>query len=216
MLRPQARLAIRGSGPSQQPVRKTAAGHLTFAALRASAGCGTARAGCRRLLYRNISRRRKSHACSRLLPRPPGPLLDRDHVRPRSSSGSESGRRRVPGQPASRRGGRPARDTRRNHFPGVNGRGRQRLGGLGSQMVHPAPPARSAFLSTMNGQLSADRRADSDGAQTGDGPVSAGRRHSRSVLGRARRPVSHRGRSRDRWRPLDGTQTAVTDRERPI
>jgi hypothetical protein len=49
--------------------------------------------------------------------------------------------------------GRPARDTRRNHFPGVNGRGRQRLGGLGRQLVHPAPPAGSAFLSTMNGQL---------------------------------------------------------------
>jgi hypothetical protein len=37
-VRPQARLAIHGTGPSQQPVRKTAARHLTFAALRASAG----------------------------------------------------------------------------------------------------------------------------------------------------------------------------------
>jgi hypothetical protein len=45
-----------------------------------------------------------------------------------------------------------------------------------------------------------DELTSATGAGTGDGPVPAGRRHRRPVLGRPNRPLRHRGRRRDRRR----------------
>ena len=48
--------------------------------------------------------------------------------------------------------------------------------------------------------VAVDELTSATGAGTGDGPVPAGRRHRRPVLGRPNRPVRHRGRRRDRRR----------------
>jgi hypothetical protein len=93
--------------------------------------------------WRHLTRGRKSHACCPLLPRPPGQHLDHGYVRPRAG-GSQPGRRHVPGQPATCRASYAAKRVGANQRP--RGRLNQRLGSLGSHLVHPGPPAQLLIL----------------------------------------------------------------------
>jgi len=86
---------------------------------------------------------RKCHVCCLLLPRPPGPSLDRGYIELRLGNSSEAGRRHIPGQVATHRVGRTARDARGNQCPSGHRRKHERLGNLGEQLVHPAPSALS-------------------------------------------------------------------------
>jgi hypothetical protein len=103
-------------------------------------GVRAVRAGSRCLLSRCVSQGEERHACCPLLPGPPGPRLDQGPVLPRPGGGAP-GRRHVRGRPASRSVGRAARDTGGSRHLSSRFRERQRMGGLGKELVHPVERA---------------------------------------------------------------------------
>jgi hypothetical protein len=112
----------RGTGCRAAADQKMAARDLTSGAPGASAECGAAPAECRCLCCRTCHKK-ESHACRSLLSRAPGPSLDRSHVRPCPGSDRELVRRDIPGhsdipgQPATRRADRPAKDAGGSQSP---------------------------------------------------------------------------------------------------
>jgi hypothetical protein len=73
----------------------------------------------------DVSHKEESHACCRLLPRPPGPHLDRGHVTFRAGNSSEPGQLRTAASPRSvghaakdARGDQRTRSHRPKHRPG--------------------------------------------------------------------------------------------------
>jgi hypothetical protein len=123
---------VRGTGHLTALVRESRE-HLTSAAPRSSAGRRQHEPGSRRLLSHHVSHTEESHACRRLLPRPPGPHLDRGHVRIRAGNTREPRPPPRPGQPAD-----PCRPTAKDAGGGQrtrsHGRKRQRWGSLGQQL----------------------------------------------------------------------------------
>jgi hypothetical protein len=113
-LRPQATRPAAAPAPSLPPA-KTAAGDLTFAAPRASAGVwgSTSRFSQCLLSPRHLSQGRKSHACCPLLPRPPSQHLGHGHVRPTRAAAANLAASRSPySRAACRRLDRGGRDSR--------------------------------------------------------------------------------------------------------
>jgi len=75
-----------------------------------------------------------SHACRRLLPRPPGPHLDRGHVRIRAGNTREPGRHRTPAS-SPIHAGHAAKDAGGDQRTRSHARKHQPWGSLGQRLV---------------------------------------------------------------------------------
>ena len=129
---------VRGTGRRAAADQEMPARDLTFGAPGTSAGCGAAQTGSGACAA-GLLIGEESHACSCLLPRAPGPNLDRSHVRP-----GQRQRTRAPRHPRPERHPRPDSDPPcrppskghgRTPVPRSHGRKRQRLKGLGKPPV---------------------------------------------------------------------------------
>jgi hypothetical protein len=95
--------------------------------------------GSRRLLSHHVSHTEECHACRRLLPRPPGPHLDRGHVRIRAGHTREPSRHRTPASPPIH-AGHAAKDAGGDQRTRSHGRKHQPWGSLGQQLAHSSQP----------------------------------------------------------------------------